>query len=71
MTTTTLLPHLVADYSSPPPFVERTYGEPLFQTDSEVLGLAYAADDTRDRSLSEASVPQAGGVLVQLDPHAI
>ena len=46
MTTTTLLPHLVADYSSPPPFVERTYGEPLFQTESEVVGLAYAADDT-------------------------
>ncbi len=45
-TTTTLLPYLVADYSSPPPFVDRAYGEPLFQTESEVVGLAYAADDT-------------------------
>jgi WD40 repeat protein len=45
-TTTTLLPHLVADYSCPPPFVERAFGEPLFQTESEVVGLAYAADDT-------------------------
>jgi WD40 repeat protein len=44
--TTTLLPHLVADYSCPPPFVERSFGEPLFQTESEVVGLGYAADDT-------------------------
>ncbi|MCE9532361.1 MAG: hypothetical protein K8T89_14755 [Planctomycetes bacterium] len=43
---TTILPYLVADYSSPPPFVDRTYGEPLFHTESEVCGLCYAADDT-------------------------
>jgi WD40 repeat protein len=43
---TTILPYLVADYSSPPPFVDRTYGEPLFHTESEVAGLCYAPDDT-------------------------
>jgi WD40 repeat protein len=42
----TLLTHLVADYSTQPTFVERTYGEPLFHTESEVLALRYAADDT-------------------------
>ena len=46
MPSTTILPHLVADYSSPPSFVDRTYGEPLFRTESEVTGLAYAPDDT-------------------------
>jgi WD40 repeat protein len=43
---TTLLPYLVADYSSPPPFVDRTYGEPLFHSESEVAALYYAPDDT-------------------------
>src|SRR5580704_13273185 len=46
MPSTTILPYLVADYSSPPPFVDRTYGEPLFHTESEVAGLCYAPDDT-------------------------
>ena len=32
-----LLSHLVADYATPPAFVDRTYGEPLFHTESEVL----------------------------------
>jgi WD40 repeat protein len=41
-----LLSHLVADYSSTPTFVERSYGEPLFHTESEVLALRYAPDDT-------------------------
>jgi WD40 repeat protein len=41
-----LLSHLVADYSTPPAFVDRTYGEPLFHTESEVLALRYAPDDT-------------------------
>ena len=41
-----LLSHLVADYGTPPAFVERTYGEPLFHTESEVLALRYAPDDT-------------------------
>jgi len=43
---TTLLPYLVADYSSPLPFVDRTYGEPLFHSESEVAALSYAPDDT-------------------------
>ena len=43
---TTILPYLVADYSGQPPFVDRTYGEPLFHTESEVVGLCYAIDDT-------------------------
>src|SRR5579862_246097 len=43
---TTLLPSLVADYSSPLPFVERTYGEPLFHSESEVAALCYALDET-------------------------
>ena len=43
---TTILPFLVADYSGPPPFVDRTYGEPLFHSESEVAGLCYAPDDT-------------------------
>jgi WD40 repeat protein len=42
---TPILPMLVADYSSPPPFVDRTYGEPLFHTESEVAALRYAPDD--------------------------
>jgi WD40 repeat protein len=41
-----LLSHLVADYGTPPAFVDRTYGEPLFHTESEVLALQYAPDDT-------------------------
>lgn len=41
-----LLSHLVADYGTPPAFVDRTYGEPLFHTASEVLALRYAPDDT-------------------------
>jgi WD40 repeat protein len=41
-----LLSHLVADYGTPSAFVERTYGEPLFHTESEVLALRYAPDDT-------------------------
>jgi WD40 repeat protein len=41
-----LLSHLVADYGTPPAFVDRTYGEPLFHTDGEVLALRYAPDDT-------------------------
>jgi WD40 repeat protein len=41
-----LLSHLVADYNTPPTFVERAYGEPLFHTESEVLALRYAPDDT-------------------------
>jgi WD40 repeat protein len=41
-----LLSHLVADYGTPPAFVDRTYGEPLFHTESEVLALRYAPDDT-------------------------
>jgi WD40 repeat protein len=43
---TTILPYLVADYSGPLPFVDRTYGEPLFHTESEVAGLRFALDDT-------------------------
>jgi WD40 repeat protein len=43
---TPILPYLVTDYSSPPPFVDRAYGEPLFHTESEVAALCYAADDT-------------------------
>lgn len=46
MSTSTILPYLVTDYSSPPPFVDRTYGEPLFHTESEVAGLCFAPDDT-------------------------
>src|SRR5262245_6662650 len=41
-----LLSHLVADYNTPPTFVDRTFGEPLFHTESEVLAIKYAADDT-------------------------
>src|SRR3712207_6080483 len=41
-----ILPYLVADLDSPPPFVDRTYGEPLFHTDSDVAALQYAADGT-------------------------
>ena len=41
-----LLSHLVADYATPPAFVDRTYGEPLFHTESEVLALRYAPDGT-------------------------
>src|SRR5215217_5695657 len=41
-----LLSHLVADYATPPAFVDRTYGEQPFNTESEVLSLRYAADDT-------------------------
>ena len=41
-----LLSHLVADYSTPPTFVDRTFGEPLFHTESEVLAIKYADDDT-------------------------
>jgi WD40 repeat protein len=41
-----LLSHLVADYSTPPTFVDRTFGEPLFHTESEVLAIKYAPDDT-------------------------
>jgi WD40 repeat protein len=41
-----LLSHLVGDYNTQPTFVERTYGEPLFHTESEVLALRYGADDT-------------------------
>lgn len=41
-----LLSHLVADYATQPAFVDRTYGEPLFHTESEVLALRYAPDDT-------------------------
>jgi WD40 repeat protein len=43
---TTILPYLVADYAGPLPFVDRTYGEPLYHTESEVAGLIYAADDS-------------------------
>jgi WD40 repeat protein len=43
----TLLPLLVnSDLTALPPFVDRTYGEPLFFTDSEVVALQYAPDDT-------------------------
>jgi WD40 repeat protein len=42
--TSTILPYLVTDLSAPPPFVERTFGEPLFHTDSDVAALQYAAD---------------------------
>ncbi len=41
-----LLSSLVADYHTPPTFVDRTYGEPLFHTESEVLALRYAPDGT-------------------------
>lgn len=41
-----LLSHLVADYGTAPTFVDRTYGEPLFHTESEVLAVRYASDDT-------------------------
>lgn len=41
-----LLSSLVADYNTAPTFVDRTYGEPLFHTESEVLALRYAADET-------------------------
>ena len=41
-----LLSHLVADYGTAPSFVDRTYGEPLFHTESEVLALRYGPDDT-------------------------
>ncbi len=36
----------VADHTNPPPFVDRTYGEPLFHAGSEIAGLCYAPDDT-------------------------
>jgi WD40 repeat protein len=42
----TLLPLLVNEFSATPPFVDRTYGEPLFFSDSEVVALQYAPDDT-------------------------
>jgi WD40 repeat protein len=45
-TQASLLSHLVADYGTPPAFVDRTYGEPLFHTESEVLALRYAPDET-------------------------
>ena len=41
-----LLSHLVADYSTPPTFVDRTFGEALFHTESEVLAINYAPDVT-------------------------
>jgi WD40 repeat protein len=41
-----LLSHLVADYGTAPAFVDRTFGEPLFHTESEVLALRYGPDDT-------------------------
>jgi WD40 repeat protein len=41
-----LLSSLVADYNTAPTFVDRTYGEPLFHTESEVLALRYAPDET-------------------------
>ncbi|WP_020474319.1 hypothetical protein [Zavarzinella formosa] len=41
-----LLSSLIADYAVPPSFVDKTYGEPLFHTDSEVVALRYAPDDT-------------------------
>ena len=41
-----LLSSLVADYSTPPTFVDRTYGEPLFHTESEVLAVRYAPDES-------------------------
>ena len=41
-----LLSHLVADSGTPPAIVDRTYGEPLFHTESEVLAIRYAPDDT-------------------------
>jgi len=46
MSSTTILPHIIADYDSAPAFVDKTYGEPLFRTDTEVHALAYADDDT-------------------------
>jgi WD40 repeat protein len=36
----------VTDHSSRPPFVDRTYGEPLFHTQSEVVVLCFAPDDS-------------------------
>ena len=41
-----LLSSLIADYAIPPSFVDKTYGEPLLHTDSEVVAVAYAPDDT-------------------------
>lgn len=43
---TAILPYLVNDYMNPLPFVDRTYGAPLFHTESEVAALAYSADMT-------------------------
>ena len=57
----TLLSHLVADYTTQPTFVERTYGEPLFHTESEVLALRYAADDSPGPSRSRHSSPLEPG----------
>ncbi len=41
-----ILPHLVGDTRNALPFIDRTYGTPLFCSESEVLGLAYAQDGT-------------------------
>ncbi len=41
-----LLSSLIADYAAPPSFVDKTYGEPLFHTESEVAAVRYAPDDT-------------------------
>jgi len=55
MPSTTILPYLVADFTSPPPFVDRTYGEPRFHTESPVQSLSYDSDDTL-WSIEEAGV---------------
>ncbi len=44
--TSSLLPRLVSDYSAPPVFVDRVFGEPLFYTEREVVALQYAEDGT-------------------------
>ena len=41
-----LLSSQIADYAIPPSIVDKTYGEPLLHTDSEVVAVAYAPDDT-------------------------
>jgi WD40 repeat protein len=41
-----LISSLVSDVQIAPSFVERVYGEPLFHTESEVLALCYADDET-------------------------
>ncbi|MEZ6143093.1 MAG: WD40 repeat domain-containing protein [Zavarzinella sp.] len=50
-----LISSIVADYSAPPSFVERSFGEPLFHAESEVIDLVFHADGTL-WSMEEAGI---------------